>query len=67
MAFDASNTPDPYDGVRRIAERVAKHLAERDEAIRQAKGGNPLKLVSERDLHAINFARISASLTKREG
>jgi len=63
MAFDNTPSDDPFAGVRKMEARVARHIAERNALVRAAKGGNPRKLVSERDLHKHAFAAISASFT----
>lgn len=61
----AARSLDPYEGVRRLAERVERKQDWFNALVKQAKGGNPNKLVSERDLHKHAFAAICAS-AKRE-
>lgn len=64
MAFDTTNTPDPYAGVRRLAARMEAKMAWHNALIAKAKGGNPNKLVSARDLHKHAFAQIDAAYRK---
>lgn len=67
MAFDANNTPSDdshLEGVRRLAERVEKKAAWFNELTKAAKGGNPNKLISPRDVYPALFADIDAAFRR---
>jgi hypothetical protein len=63
MAFDIpDNTRSELEA---IASRSRAKTAEMNALIAEAKGGNPRKLISYRDLHSIAFARLSEQLSPR--